>query len=63
MYIHVRECTNKILNAIEEGILDRDEVLKACLNWLSESSVKEMAEASEFFSYEEDEDEDEFAYL
>ena len=54
-----REITNKILEAIEEGILDRDTVILACLNYMSEIAVADMADANCFFEHEEEEDEDE----
>ena len=53
-----REFTNKILEAVAEGLLDKDMVIMACLKYMSEQQVKDMAEANEFFMDEEDEDED-----
>ena len=54
-----REYTNKILEAVAEGLLDKDMVIMACLKYMSEQQVKDMAEANEFFmDEEEDEDED-----
>lgn len=50
-----REATNRILELVEEGILDRDEVIMACLKYMSEDEVADMAHANEFF-YIEDED-------
>jgi hypothetical protein len=52
-----REYTNKILEAVEEGLLDKDMVIMACLKYMSEQQVKDMAEANEFFM-DEEEDED-----
>jgi len=52
-----REFTNKILEAVAEGLLDKDMVIMACLKYMSEQQVKDMAEANEFFM-DEDEDED-----
>jgi len=54
-----REYTNKILEAIEEGMLDKDMVIMSCLKYMSEQQVKDMAEANEFFMDEEDEEEEE----
>ena len=51
-----RQATDKILNMVEEGLLDRDTVIMACLKYMSEDDVADMAHANEFF-YEEDEDE------
>lgn len=53
-----REYTNKVLQAVEEGMLDRDLVIMACLKYMSEDSVKDMCEANEFFEYEDEEDEE-----
>ena len=50
-----REFTNKILEAIEEGMLDKDMVIMSCLKYMSEDRVKDMAEANEFFMDEEEE--------
>ena len=48
-----REATNKILELIDEGILDRDIVIMACLKYMSESDVADMAHCNEFFIDEE----------
>jgi hypothetical protein len=56
-----REATNRILELIEEGVLDRDTVIMAALKYMSEDEVADMANANEFFdedSYYEDEDDD-----
>lgn len=42
-----REATNKILDLIDEGVLDRDTVIRVALMWMSEDSVREMAFANE----------------
>lgn len=49
-----REFTNKILEAIDEGLLDRDTVIMACLKYMSEDEVADMAHANEFFPEEDD---------
>jgi hypothetical protein len=51
-----REITNKILEAVEEGRLDKDTVITACLKYMSEYEVADMAHANEFLL---DDDEDE----
>jgi hypothetical protein len=53
-----REYTNKILEAVEAEMLDKDIVIMACLKYMSEQQVKDMAEANEFFAHEDEEDED-----
>jgi len=55
----MREATNKVLEMVEEGLLDRDQVIMACLKYMSEDEVADMARANEFFD-EEDEDEDDY---
>ena len=53
----MREATNRILELVEEGLLDRDTVIMACLKYMSEDEVADMSHANEFF-LDEDEDED-----
>jgi hypothetical protein len=50
-----REATNKILEMVEDGLLDKDTVIMACLKYMSEDDVADMAHCNEFFP-EEDED-------
>ena len=52
-----REYTNKLLELVEDGLLDRDTVIMACVKYMSESDVQDMMESNEFI-LEEDEDED-----
>lgn len=54
-----REATNRILEEVEEGILDRDTVIMACLKYMSEDDVADMAHVNEFFWDDEDEDDEE----
>lgn len=44
-----RYATNKILKMVEEGVLDKDTVIMACLKYMSEAEVVDMAEMNEFF--------------
>lgn len=50
-----RKVTNQILEAVEYGLLDKDTVIMACLKYMSEDEVADMAHANEFFYGEEDE--------
>ena len=43
----VRKATNKILEMIDEHVLDPKDVVMMCLKWMSEDEVKEMCEANE----------------
>jgi hypothetical protein len=52
-----RKYTNLLLEMIEDGLLDRDNVIMACVKYMSESDVQDMMEANEMIA-EEDEDED-----
>ena len=49
-----RQATNKILEMVEEGVLDRDTVIMACLKYMSEDDVADMAHLNEFFMFDED---------
>ena len=53
-----RQATDKILEMVEEGILDKDTVIMSCLKYMSEDDVADMAHANEFFINEEEEDEE-----
>jgi hypothetical protein len=52
----VREATNKLLELVEEGLLDKDTVILACVGYMSEDDVADMCRVNEFFEDEEDED-------
>jgi len=54
-----RKNTNKLLELVDEGVLDPIKVLTAALNWHSDRDVGEMAEANEFILSEEEDEEDE----
>jgi hypothetical protein len=49
-----RKATNKLLELIEEGVLDPQTVLEACLCYMSEDDVADMAHANELLEEEED---------
>jgi hypothetical protein len=55
----VRQATDKILEMVEEGILDKDTVIMSCLKYMSEDDVADMAHSNEFFINEEEDDNDE----
>jgi len=56
-----REVTNKLLQAVEDGLLDKDTVIMACVKYMSEDDVADMCHANEFFGEDEEEEEDEDA--
>ena len=51
----MREATNRLLEMIEAGLLDRDAVILACVKYMSEDDVADMARANEFFSDDDEE--------
>lgn len=53
-----REITNKLLEMIEDGTLNRDDLIMACLKYMSEDEVRDMAEANEFILEDEEDEED-----
>ena len=59
----MREATNKLLELVEEGVLDKDQVISGCLNYMSEDDVNDMFRSEFEELYEEnfgDDDEDEY---
>jgi len=52
-----RKYTNMLLDMIDEGLLDRDLVISACVQYMSEDEVQDMMESNEFID-EQYEDED-----
>lgn len=57
--MRTREATRKILEMVEEGLLDKDALILSCLNYMSEDEVADMARANDFFEWEENEEEEE----
>lgn len=60
---NVREWTCRVLEAMDEGLLDPKQVAEMCLSAMSEDDVEYMCKANELKEYlspeAEDEDEDE----
>lgn len=52
-----RHITERILLMVEEGILDKDTVIMACLKYMSEDEVADMARCNELLDNEEQDDE------
>jgi hypothetical protein len=50
-----REYTNKLLEMVDEGLLDANMVVLACVKYMSEDDVREMMEMNMLL---EDEEED-----
>ena len=45
---NVRQYTEKLLEMTEEGLLDKDNVIMACVKYMSEDDVQTMMELNEF---------------
>ena len=52
----VREYTKKIIEMVDEGLWDRDELIRDLLNYMSESDVKDFYNSFDFGDEETDED-------
>ncbi len=55
--MQTRKNTRLLLEMIQEGLLDRDDVIRACVNYMSEDDVTDMAESNGYFEFMNDEDE------
>lgn len=51
-----RKVTNQILELVEDGILDPQVVMEACLKYMSEDDVADMAHCNELILEEEEDD-------
>lgn len=49
-----RKVTNQLLQLVEDGILDPRVVMAACLSYMSEADVADMAHRDELILEEED---------
>jgi len=54
---NTRKITNKLLEMVEEGVLAPQTLAEACLLYMSEDDVADMAHVNEFI-FEEDDDEE-----
>jgi hypothetical protein len=55
-YVPMRINHCKLLEMVDEGILDPKDVLEAALGWMDDKEVERMAYANEFFIDSDDED-------
>ena len=55
--------TDLLLDLIEDGLLDRDTVIEACVLYMSEDQVQDMMESNRFIpeQFEDEEEEDDEA--
>ena len=56
---NTRKVTNQLLELIENGVLDPQIVLEACLSYMSEADVADMAHVNELLDYKDDDDDEE----
>lgn len=54
--MRTREYTNKIIEMVDEGMVDRDMLIRDLLNYMSESDVSDFYDS--YYGQDEDEDED-----
>lgn len=54
-----RQATNRLLEMTEEGLLDRDTVIMACVKYMSEDEVADMCHINGFFEDEAEEEDEE----
>ncbi len=57
-----RPATNRLIDMMDEGLIDARAVADMCLSWLSEHDVAEMMKANDLVERDEDEDEEEDCY-
>ena len=55
----VRKVTNQILEQVQQGLLDKDNLIRDLLGWMSEDDVAEFAERNDYVSCHDEDDEEE----
>ncbi len=53
-----REATNKLLELVDEGLIDKDYVIRAFTSWLSEADVAQVCHDNEIWLFVEEDEED-----
>ena len=59
----MRNVTNKILEMIDDGLLDARTVALACMKYMSEDDVEDMAIFNEFLEEPEEDEEEFYPYI
>jgi hypothetical protein len=54
-----RPITTKLLDGVDQGLYDKDNMIRDLLNWLSEDEVKQFARANDLLPNAGEPDEDE----
>ena len=49
-----RRYTHQLLDWVEEGAIDKDMLIRACVGWMSEDEVRQMMLANDFIGNELD---------
>jgi len=49
----IRHYTNKLLDMIDEGLIDKKLVIDACLSYMSETDVEDMMRCNDFLTEED----------
>jgi hypothetical protein len=57
-YRESRPVTSELLDNLEEGLYDKDQMIADLLGWMSERDVAEFARANEYILAQEEEDEE-----
>jgi hypothetical protein len=52
-----RRVTTELLDLVEQGVIDRDNLIRDLLGWMSESDVSEFARRNDYITDDEDQDE------
>ncbi len=55
----VRPATNRLIDMMDEGLIDARAVADMALSWLSEHDVAEMMKANDIIEQDEDEEDEE----
>ena len=58
MRIDPRLYTNKLLAMLSEGLINRDDLILACVNYMSDNDIRDLMESNEMLEEEDEEDED-----
>ena len=53
-----RKYTSAVLDAVEEGMLDKDSLIADLLGWMSEADVQEFVRRNDLMPWLEDEEEE-----
>lgn len=53
-----RQTTNKLIELVEDGLLDKDYLIRACLSYMSEDDVADMARHNEIIDSDDEDHSD-----